>query len=114
MMMTGLIWPLGLLENIFFPGMQQMSFGFPRHPSSKATRLGKMNISQRTPGKNSVLHKSNKHFRYENILFKGENVLTPKTLQQVGPTEFFWGEPLKLSTIVPDVPGARRDVDLSN
>ena len=104
-------WPLG---KYIFPGMQQMSFGFPRHPSSKATRLGKMNISQRTPGKNSVLHKSNKHFRYENILFKGENVLTPKTLQQVGPTEFFWGEPLKLSTVVPDVPGARRDVDLSN
>ena len=73
-----------------------------------------LNCSFRTPGKNSVLHKSNKHFRYENILFKGENVLTPKTLQQVGPTEFFWGEPLKLSTIVPDVPGARRDVDLSN
>ena len=28
--------------------------------------------------------------RYENILFKGENVLTPKTLQQVGAISLIW------------------------
>ena len=60
-----------------------------------------------------------KFCRYENILFKGENVLTPKTLQQVE-TVFFSGQEFipnlasssNCSKLFTDVPGPRGDADL--
>ena len=82
-----------LFRKIYLPphylGMQQTSSGSRRLQSSKATRLGKMIIFQRIPGTRlspSCVFNLMEHIpcRYENILFKGENVLTPKTLQQVG------------------------------
>ena len=84
-----------LLKRIYYDifttisGMQQTSSGSRRLQSSKATRLGKMIIFQRIPGTRlspSCVFNLMEYIacRYENILFKGENVLTPKTLQQVG------------------------------
>ena len=50
--------------------------------------------------KDNRLNSKKNCFRYENILFKGENVLTPKTLQQVEAISLIWIQnSLKLSTM---------------
>ena len=99
------------LPCVHISGMQQTSFGFPQLQSSRVTRLGKMTTFQRTPGIKLLLAgmfvpriidliSETYCCRYENILFKGENVLTPKTLQQVEAISLIWIQnSLKLSTI---------------